>query len=126
MLQVSYYLHKNLDEKEKKKIKSHLDKKLAYFEKFFKKSDFPSSFSVEAEFSPKKKNYRAEIQLESSMGKMISSCEKKEIIDAFDEILEDLKSQFKRQKEKILTLKKRGATSIKKKFTIHRGARFKK
>jgi len=126
MLKINYYLHKSIDEEEKTKIKNYLDKKLSYFEKFFKKSDFPSSFSVEAELLPRTKRYRAEIQLESALGKMISSCEKKEIIESFDEVLEDLTRQFTRQKGKIVTLKKRGATSIKKKFTIHNGARFRK
>ncbi len=126
MLQINYHFHSSLKDNEKEKIKKYLDKKLNSWERFFKRSDFPSSFGVEGEFLPRKKRYRAEIQLETAIGKMISSCEKNEIMEGFDEVLEDLSRQFKRQKEKIATIRKRGGTSIKKKFTIHNGARFRK
>lgn len=125
MLSINYYLH-NLDDEKKDFVKKNIGEKLLTFEKFFKKSTFPPQFFVEAEFFPKKKRYRVELQLKSPLGRLISTAEGKELKSCFDETIDDLSCQLKRQKDKIATLKERGQTSFKKRFSIHHSARFRK
>jgi len=51
-------------------------------------------------------------------------CEKQNLQEGVDEAVEDVRCQFRRQKEKILTLRRRAGMSVKKLFSVHKSARF--
>lgn len=125
-MNINFYFHSNIEEKEKGKTEEYATKKMAAFEKFFVKDEFPPKVNFEFEFLVRKKHYRIEFQLESGAGKFIAQSVKKTIFEGIDEAVEDLKSQIKKQKDRLLTLRKRGGTSVKKKFTVHHMARFRK
>jgi len=124
MVQTSYRFNSNLSQEEKSKLKKYLDKKIDRWEKLFKSMEFPPKVNVEVEFLPKKKRYRVEMQLNSSIGRVIGACEKQNLNEGVDEVVEDVRCQFRRQKEKIMTLRRRAGMSIKKLFSVHKAARF--
>jgi len=124
MVLISYRFNGEISREEREGLKNYLGEKIKRWEKLFKKMDFPPRVNVEAEFLPRKKRYRIEIQLNSSVGKIIGACEKQNLNEGADEVVEDVACQFKRQKEKILTLRRRAGMSIKKLFSVHKSARF--
>jgi len=124
MVSIHYRFNSEIGQEDKEKLREYLDERIKRWEKLFKNSDYPPRVNVEVEFLPKKKRYRVEIQLDSSIGKLMGACEKQNLNEGVDEVLEDLRCQFRRQKEKILTLRRRAGMSIKKLFTVHKSARF--
>lgn len=124
MVQIHYRFNSEISAEEKEKLRDYLDKKIDKWEKLFKNSEFPPRVNVEVEFLPKKKRYRVEMQLESSIGNLIGVCEKQNMHEGVDEVLEDVRCQFRRQKDKIMTLRRRAGMSIKKLFTVNKSARF--
>lgn len=124
MVPIHYRFNSEISQQDKDKLREYLGEKISKWDKFFKKSDFPPRVNIEVEFLPKKKRYRVEMQLESSLGRMIGACEKQNMHEGADEVLEDIRCQFHRQKDKILTLRRRAGMSIKKLFRVHKSARF--
>lgn len=124
MVSINYRFNSDISQGEKDRLRNYLDKKIEKWEKLFKNSEFPPRVNVEVEFSPKKKRYRIEMQLESAIGKVIGACERQSIQEGADEVLEDVRCQFHRQKDKVLTLRRRAGMSIKKLFSVHKTARF--
>ncbi len=125
-MNTNFYFHSNIEEKEKGKVEEYVSKKMLAFEKFFVRDEFPPKVNFEFEFLIRKKHFRIEFQLECGAGKFIAQSVKKTIFEGVDEAVEDLKSQIKKQKDRLITLKKRGGASVKKKFTVHHLARFRK
>lgn len=125
-MNINFYFHSNVEEREKDKTEEYVAKKMVAFEKFFVKDEFPPKVNFEFEFLVRKKHFRIEFQLESGAGKFIAQSVKKTIFEGVDEVVEDLKTQIKKQKDRLITLKKRGGASVKKKFTVHHMARFRK
>jgi len=124
MLKIKYFFHSSIGTGDKEEIKKYLGKKLERWNKFFKKHTFPPKLDIEMRFIPKKKRYRLNIQLESAIGKFIGTSEQHTITETIDEVLKDLRIQFRRNKSKIVTLTRRGGKSIKKRFSIDRSSRF--
>lgn len=124
MVNINYRFNSEIDPDEKEKLRSYLNNKIDKWEKLFKNSEYPPRVNVEVEFLPKKKRYRVEMQLETSIGKLIGVCEKHNMHEGADEVLEDIRCQFRRQKDKIMTLRRRAGMSIKKLFTVTKSARF--
>lgn len=124
MVSTNYRFNSDISQEEKIKLRNYLDKKIVKWEKFFKNSDFPPRVNVEVEFLSKKKRYRVEMQLESSIGKVIGACERQSMQEGADEVLEDVRCQFRKQKDKMMTLRRRAGMSIKKLFSVHKTARF--
>jgi len=124
MFNINYYFHSNISPKEKEEAQSYLEKKIPAWEKFFQKTEFPSKINFEAEFLTRKKNYRTELQLESCLGKMIGEAKAKNLLEGIDEVVADVRRQLGREKDKLQTLRRRGCMSLKKRFCIHKGARF--
>lgn len=124
MVQIHYRFNSEITQEEKDKLRDYVDKKVEKWDKLFKNSEFPPRVNVEVEFLPKKKRYRVEMQLESSVGKLISNSEKQSINEGVDEVLEEIRCQFRRQKDKIMTLKRRAGMSVKKLFSVNKSARF--
>ncbi len=125
-MNTTFYFHSNIEEKDKEKTEAYVGKKMMAWEKFFVKDEFPPKIGFEVEFLVRKKHFRVEFQLESGLGKFIAKSVKKNILEGVDEVLEDLKIQMNKQKEKLITFRKRGGTSVKKKFTVHNSVRFRK
>lgn len=126
MFTVNYYFHSSLKSKEKAEAQQYLEKKLPAWEKFFINSDFPPKIGFEADFLVRKKSYRVELKLESMLGKMIGEATAKTLMEGIDEIVADVRRQIGREKDKLQTLRRRGCLSLKKRFCIHKGARFRK
>jgi len=124
MVSINYRFSADLDQKEKEKLKDYLSKKIVKWEKLFKNSNFPPRVNVEVVFLPKKKRYRVEMQLDSYVGKLLGVCEKQNLQEGVDEVIEDIRCQFGRQKDKFITLRRRAGMSIKKLFSVHKSARF--
>jgi len=124
MVSINYRFNSDIDQSEKEKLRKYLEKKVLKWEKLFKNTDFPPKVNVEVGFLPKKKRYQVEIQLNSSLGRLIGVCEKQNLQEGVDEAVEDVRCQFRRQKEKILTLRRRAGMSVKKLFSVHKSARF--
>ncbi|MFH1182988.1 MAG: HPF/RaiA family ribosome-associated protein [Candidatus Moraniibacteriota bacterium] len=124
MVLINYRFNSDLAKEEKIKLKNYLASKIAKWEKLFKNMDFPPKVNVEVEFLPKKKRYRVEIQLNSAIGRLIGACEKQNWNEGVDEVVEDVRCQFRKQKDKMLTLRRRAGMSIKKLFSVHKTARF--
>jgi ribosomal subunit interface protein len=125
-MRISYYFHSEIPSVEKELAKSYLADKVRDWDKYFSRSDFPPRASLELEFLVRKKHYRAEVQLDSSLGKFIASAKKHTLMESIDAVADEIKRQIGRQKDKLITLKRRGALSLKKRFSINRGARFRK
>lgn len=126
MFTVNYYFHSNLKPEEKAAAQQYFERKLPAWEKFFINSDFPPKIGFEAEFLARKKSYRVELQLESILGKMIGETTAKTLVEGIDEIVADVRRQIGKEKDKLQTLRRRGCLSLKKRFCIHKGARFRK
>lgn len=124
MVLINYRFNSDLGQEEKEKLRRYLGGKIKKWEKLFKNMNFPPQVNVEVEFIKKKKRYRVEMQLKSAIGKLISACEKQNLLEGADEVLEDIRRQFRKQKDKILTLRRRAGISLKKLFSVHKGARF--
>ena len=125
-MNIAFCFHSGIEEDEKEKTENYVTKKMESWNKLFTKDEFPPKVNFEFEFLVRKKHFRTEFQLESGLGKFIATSVKKTILEGVDETLEDLKNQFTKHKGKIITLKKRGGSSVKKKFTVHHLARFRK
>lgn len=123
-MQINYYFHTEIEAEEKELAKKYLEEKAVNWEKFFKGTKFPARAVFEMEFMIRKKHYRTELRLESSLGRFIAVAKKHTPQEGIDAVADEIKRQIGRQKDKLITLKRRSATSIKKKFTIHNGARF--
>jgi len=124
MVSIHYRFNSEISQGEKEQLREYLDEKIEKWDKFFKNSEYPPRANVEVEFLPKKKRYRVEIQLETSLGRLICDCERQTLQESADEALEEIRRQFHRQKGKILTLRRRAGMSIKKLFRVHKSARF--
>jgi ribosomal subunit interface protein len=124
MVPIHYRFNSEISQLEKDKLREYLDDKINKWDKYFKHSDYPPRVNVEVEFLPKKKRYRVEMQMETSLGRIIGACEKQNMYEGADEVIEDVRNQFHRQKDKILTLRRRAGMSIKKLFRVHKSARF--
>jgi len=123
MLKTTHYFN-SVNSKEKKEAKAYIQKKLQSWDKFFKKTKFPPKAEVRIEFRSKKKRYFVQIELESAIGKIVGSSEKQNLLEAIDEVVKDLRIQFRRNKSKMITLSRRRGRSIKKRFAIDKSSRF--
>lgn len=124
-MKTNFCFKSELKKEEKKKVEKYIAKKAELLKKFFQKTDYPPQFNCEIDFLPKKKFFQVDFQLESSMGKLISSSTKKGILEGADDAFEDIRRQLRKQKDRLMTMRRRGGMSLKKRFSIHRSARFK-
>lgn len=102
------------------KIQNYIEKKIEVLTKFSEEV-----MGVEVEIDRNKKNqFRVEVMLKTP-GKLYRSEETAENIQTAIDIVEDeLKGQLVRDKDRRLTLRKRGAQSIKKRKVVDKNARF--
>ncbi|MEA3273499.1 MAG: ribosome-associated translation inhibitor RaiA [Patescibacteria group bacterium] len=117
-MKVKFYLN---GLKVKEKVKHYIRVRIAKLQKYFKNQ----TVSIEMEIEKDKRGiYRVEIQLRVPGSRYIGDAKAKTIKAAFDLARDGLSDQIRRKKEKRQTIERRGAISIKKKFSIDEGARF--
>ncbi len=116
------YLFENVDVSAR--TREYIEKRFSGIEKLIEERDIKSTF-IEVEIDKDKRGmYRVEVMVKSP-GNMYRSEETSETIEGSVDIVNDeLKRQIREEKEKLTTLHKRGARSIKKKMVIDENARF--
>lgn len=125
-MQTSYYFHSNVTAEDKKMAEAYLGNKINDWDKFFVNSPYPAKAMLEIEFMVRKKHHRVELQLETPWGNFIGTAKKHTVMEGIDAVLESVKRQLNRKKDKMQTLRRRGRISLKKRFSITGGARFRK
>lgn len=103
------------------RTQSYINKKIESVEKLL---DGPIRAEVEIDLDKKKGNFRVEVMIKTPY-KLYRAEETTESIEgSIDAAEDDLKTQIRKDKERIQTLKMRGRRSIKKKLTVAKDARF--
>jgi ribosomal subunit interface protein len=103
------------------RTQDYINKKIASVEKLL---DGPIRSEVEIDMDKKKGMFRVEVMIKTPY-KLYRAEETTESIEGSIDFAEnDLKTQIRKDKEKIQTLKMRGRMSIKKKLTVAKEARF--
>ena len=118
-MKIKYYLNKvKID----KRTKSYIETRVGRLQKYLNKS---KSAVVDIEIEMDKKGlFRVEIQIRALGTRYIGDHISKTIEAASDATCDELANQIKKFKNKKRTIQKRGAISLKKKFSIDQGARF--
>lgn len=116
------YLFENVDVSAR--TRAYIEKRFSGIEKLLEEKEVDVTF-MEVEVDKDKRGmYRVEAMVKSP-GSMYRSEETSETIEASVDVVNDeLKRQIREEKEKLTTLHKRGARSIKKKMVIDENARF--
>lgn len=99
----------------------YIRKRLLTIQKFL-----PKILRVEVEIDiDKKKNlFRTEVMIKTPYKLYRAEDTTKSIEGSIDSVAEDIKTQINRDKDKMVTLRRRGGRSIKKKMAIDENARF--
>jgi putative sigma-54 modulation protein len=97
-------------------IKDYVNKKISSLEKFFHKGDVVVFIEVGKTTNHHNKGevFRAEINAKYDGKEFYNSSEKEDLYSAIDDAREQIYNELVRNKEKRMTLYKRGATSVKK------------
>lgn len=123
-MQIDFYFHSDIGEEEKKRAQIYLTDKINNWKKILTKPEYPPKARLELEFMSRKKHYRAEMQLESSLGSFMAVAKKHTPEEGIDSVVDEIKRQVAKQKDKAITLRRRGGASLKKRFSITKEARF--
>ncbi len=112
------YFYKNVSIDDK--TKSYIEKRLSKLNKFLK-----NILKSEVEIEKNKKGlFRVEVMIKVPKHLYRSEQISKTIESATDIVVDELKIQIRRRKEKIWTKVVRKARSIKKRFSVNKNARF--
>ncbi len=79
---------------------------------------------IEIDIDKKKNNFRVEVMIKTPYKLYRAEDTTESIEGSIDSVVDDLKTQINRDKDKIVTLRYRGGRSLKKKLTIDHNARF--
>lgn len=103
------------------RTEDYIRKRLLTIQKFL-----PKILRVEVEIGiDKKKNlFRAEVMIKTPYKLYRAEDTTESIEGSVDSVAEDIKTQINRDKDKMVTLRRRGGRSIKKKMAIDEKARF--
>lgn len=103
------------------RTEDYIRKRLLTIQKFL-----PKILRVEVEIDiDKKKNlFRAEVMVKTPYKLYRAEDTTESIEGSIDSVVEDIKTQINRDKDKMVTLRRRGGRSIKKKIAIDENARF--
>lgn len=103
------------------RTEDYIRKRLLTIQKFL-----PKILRVEVEIGiDKKKNlFRAEVMVKTPYKLYRAEDTTESIEGSVDSVVEDIKTQINRDKDKMVTLRRRGGRSIKKKIAIDENARF--
>ncbi len=104
---------------------SYIEKKISRLGKYFRSNKKDAEFAPEVEIElDKKGKFRAEVNLITSYKRYRAEAVSISVEGSIDEVYEALENQILKDKDKLATLRKRGAMSIKKKMVIDENARF--
>ncbi|MBD3238822.1 MAG: hypothetical protein GF332_04265 [Candidatus Moranbacteria bacterium] len=117
-MQVKFYNH-GLDLKQE--TREYILPKVQKMQKYISNNNTQAQVEIQEN---KKGIYTVEVQIQFPGNRYLARETGKEIEEAADLALDDLKAQIIKDKNKRRTLQKRGAISIKKKLSIDENARF--
>ncbi len=123
-MQIDYYFHSEIGDLDKQKAQEYLADKISNWVKILTKSQYSPKARFELEFMSRKKHYRTELQLESSLGNFMAVAKTHTIEEGIDSVISEIKRQIAKQKDRAITLRRRGGASLKKRFSIAKEARF--
>ena len=107
------------------RTKEYVSEKIEKLGKFFRSYHEDAEISAEVEIDlDKKGKFRVEVMLFTPYQKYRGEDTTESIEGSIDNVYEELETQIRRDREKIMTLTRRGGRSIKKKMVIDEGARF--
>ena len=107
------------------RTEEYIREKVERLEKFFKSLHKDAEISAEVEIDlDKKGKFRVEIMLHTPYMDYRGEDTTDSIEGSTDSVYEELENQIRRDKEKIMTLRRRGGRSLKKKMVIDEKARF--
>jgi len=106
-------------------VRDYVEEKVQRLGKFFESYHKDAEISAEVEIDlDKKGKFRVEMMLHTPYRKYRGEETTESVEGSTDLVFEELESQIERDKDKIMTLRRRGGRSIKKKMVIDENARF--
>jgi ribosomal subunit interface protein len=107
------------------RTKKYVEGKVERLEKFFLAYKEDAVITAEVEIDMDKKGkFRIEVMLHTPYKDYRGEDTTESIEGSTDSVYEELESQIRRDKEKIMTLRRRGGRSLKKKMVVDKDARF--
>ena len=123
-MQIDFYFHSEINDQDKQRAQQYLADKVSNWTKILTKSQYVPKARFELEFMLRKKHYRCELQIESSLGNFMAVAKTHTLEEGIDSTADEIKRQIAKQKDKAITLRRRGGASLKKRFSITKEARF--
>lgn len=107
------------------RTEDYVREKVEKLEKFFRSFQEDAEISAEVEIDlDKKGKFRVEVMLHTPYQDYRGEDTTESIEGSTDNVYEELENQIQRDKEKIVTLRRRGGRSLKKKMVVDENARF--
>lgn len=117
------YLFKEVKIDDRTKV--YITQKIEKLGKFFQSYHKDAEITAEAKIDLNKKGkFRVEVMLHTPYQDYRGGDTTESIEGSIDSVYEELENQIRRDKEKIITMTRRGERSIKKKIVVDKGARF--
>jgi len=107
------------------RTKNYIRKKIERLGKFFKSFQKDAVISAEVEIDlDKKGKFRVEVMLETPYRKYRGEDTTESIEGSIDNVYEEIENQILNDKDRLITFRRRGGRSLKKKMVIDKNARF--
>jgi ribosomal subunit interface protein len=107
------------------RTKTYIEEKIEKLGKFFRSLGSDAEVSAEVEIDMDKKGkFRVEVMLHSPHQDYRGEDTTISIEGSIDSVYEELENQIQKDKDRILTLQRRGGRSLKKKMVVDEDARF--
>lgn len=107
------------------RTKNYVTEKVERLGKFFRSFKEDAEVSAEVEIDlDKKGKFRVEVMLFTPYAKYRGEDTTESIEGSIDSVYEELEQQIRKDKDKIITMQRRGGRSIKKKMVVDEDARF--
>lgn len=107
------------------RTKNYVSEKIEKLGKFFRSFRKDAEIFAEAEIDlDKKGKFRVEVMLETPYRKYRAEDTTESIEGSIDSAYEELENQIMKDKDRLITLERRGGRSLKKKMTVDENARF--
>jgi len=107
------------------RTQDYVSEKVEKLGKFFQSYHEDAEIHAEVEIDMDKKGkFRVEVMLQTPYAKYRGEDTTESIEGSIDSVYEALEQQIMKDKEKIITMTRRGGRSIKKKMVVDEGARF--
>lgn len=103
------------------RTEDYMEKRLRALDKLLDKI---SRIEIEIDIDKKKNKFRVEVMVKTPYQLYRAEDTTESIEGSIDSVVEQLKVQRRREKDKLMALRRRGGRSIKKKITIDQNARF--